>query len=318
MDAHVSPRTFQKLAVGVLLYNLFVVGWGALVRATGSGAGCGNHWPLCNGEVVPVSPTLSTVIEFTHRSTSGIDGFLALLLLILAFRSFPRGHRARLGAVLFLASMVLEAFFGALLVKLGLVEHDASPLRAVGISIHQVVTFYLFAAIALCALWSGDLGRIRIRGQGLLAAVLGAALLVLPLLAITGAIAALGDTLFPAGSLREGMQADFSPTAHFLLRLRVLHPFLAVASFVVVGASAWVASALRPSPRVKDAAYGVGIAFLLQLGAGLLNLALLAPTWMQLVHLLLADVVWLAVVRLAAVALAEPAPEPSAHAAVTA
>lgn len=304
----VTPRTYRNLALGTLAYNLFVVGWGALVRATGSGAGCGNHWPLCNGEVLPLAPSLKTIIEFTHRSTSGIDGTLSLILLVLAFSSFPRGHRTRRGAVMFFSAMVLEALFGALLVKLGLVEQNASPLRAVGISLHQVVTFYLFGALALTALWADGLGELRLRNQGPLSAVLVAALLALPLLAITGAIAALGDTLFPAGSLAAGMRQDFAPTASFLLHLRVVHPFLAVGSFALVGAAAWTASSLRPSPRVKDAAYAVGIVFLVQLGAGALNLVLLAPTWMQLVHLLLADLTWLALVRLAAVALAEPAP----------
>ncbi|MFN8454080.1 MAG: COX15/CtaA family protein [Anaerolineae bacterium] len=69
---------FAKYVWTVLAYNLAVILWGAFVRASGSGAGCGSHWPLCNGEVIPRTPQMETLVEFTHRLTSG----LALLLVI--------------------------------------------------------------------------------------------------------------------------------------------------------------------------------------------------------------------------------------------
>jgi cytochrome c oxidase assembly protein subunit 15 len=303
-----SARAVQRFAGAVLVYNLAVVGWGAFVRASGSGAGCGSHWPLCNGELVPTAPALKTLIELTHRLTSGVDGALSLLLLAMALFAFPRGHRARLGAGLFVGAMVLEAGLGAGLVKLGLVDRDASPLRAVGMALHQVATFYLLASLALTVLWAGGLGRIRIRGQGALSGLQLTAVLCLPLLAATGAIAALGDTLFPSTSLAQGMASDFAPAAHLLLRLRILHPVLALLSLGLVGAAAAAAALLRPAPEVQAAATAVGAVYLLQLGTGLLNLALLAPTWLQLVHLLLADLTWLAVIRLVARTLAAPTP----------
>src|SRR5947209_3600617 len=191
-----SARAFRNLAVAVLIYNLAVVAWGALVRATGSGAGCGSHWPACNGEVLPTSPAMTTLIEFTHRVTSGLDLVAAIALVVLAFVSFPRGHGARTGATMFAIAMLLEVMFGALLVLLGLVDKNASPLRALVMSLHQVVTFYLFASLALTALWSDGLSRIRIRGQGPAAALCISAICALPLLAVSGAVAALGDTLF--------------------------------------------------------------------------------------------------------------------------
>ena len=58
-------RPFTRFAWAVLAANLAVVAWGAFVRATGSGAGCGQHWPPCNGAVVPRSPTAETAIEFS-------------------------------------------------------------------------------------------------------------------------------------------------------------------------------------------------------------------------------------------------------------
>ena len=308
MALAISARAYKNLALGTLVYNLAVVAWGALVRATGSGAGCGSHWPDCNGQVVPTSPSLKTAIEFTHRVTSGIDTILAIALIVLAFLSFPRGHGARRGATMFMIAMVLEALAGAGLVLLGLVDTNASPLRAVAISIHQVLTLYLLFSLTLLVLWSrGDALELKLRGQGSTGVL---ALLVLgsvPFLAISGAVAALGDTLYPSTSLAAGMHADFAAGSALLLKLRVFHPFIAIGVAALIFAS--MVGLARRGPRARDAAYTAGILVLVQLGAGALNIALLAPTWMQIVHLVLADLVWIALVRTAALALAGPEPE---------
>src|ERR1700682_2434048 len=113
-------KPFARYAWAVVAYNVAVVLWGAYVRATGSGAGCGNHWPLCNGAALPVSPSLGTIIEFTHRATSGIDLALVALLVVWAFRAFARGHPVRLGATLSAIFLMSEALLGAALV---LLEH---------------------------------------------------------------------------------------------------------------------------------------------------------------------------------------------------
>src|ERR1700691_3772435 len=116
-----SRRRFPKFAWIVLAYNVAVILEGAFVRATGSGAGCGNHWPLCNGQVVFGTPALATVIEFAHRSMTAIDTVLILWLLVWAFRAFPRRHAVRLGAALSALFLITEALVGAALVKVGLV-----------------------------------------------------------------------------------------------------------------------------------------------------------------------------------------------------
>ncbi|MGH8637336.1 MAG: COX15/CtaA family protein, partial [Burkholderiales bacterium] len=89
-----------RFAWSVLLYTVGVIAWGAYVRATGSGAGCGAHWPLCNGVVLPRSPTIATIIELSHRVTSGIALVAVLALLVWVFRACRPGHPARTGAVL--------------------------------------------------------------------------------------------------------------------------------------------------------------------------------------------------------------------------
>ncbi len=122
------PR-FARFAWGVLAYDLAVVAWGAYVRATGSGAGCGRHWPLCNGELVPRSPRTQTLVELSHRVSSGVALVLTVALLVWAWRAFPRGHLARKGAATATVLMLMEAGIGAALVLFELVAHDASMKR---------------------------------------------------------------------------------------------------------------------------------------------------------------------------------------------
>lgn len=296
---------FPSFAWGVLGYNLLVVLWGAFVRATGSGAGCGSHWPLCNGAVVPRAAQVETLIEFTHRLTSGIALLAVVGLLVWAARSYPRGHHVRLGAALSMGFMVLEALLGAGLVLFGLVDDNASMARAFAMVAHLVNTFLLIGSLALTAWWASGGAPVRLRGQGVAGALLAVSLLGLLLTGASGAIAALGDTLFPARSLAEGLRADFSLTAHLLLRLRVLHPLIAIAAGLYTLFAVRMVQRLRPGAATRRAAALVSLMVLIQLAAGTINVALLAPVWMQLVHLLLADLLWIATLLFAAAALAD-------------
>lgn len=301
----------KRFAWGVLAYNLLVIAWGAFVRATGSGAGCGRHWPLCNGEVVPRPKSIETIIEATHRGTSGIAMILVFALAVMVFRRVPRHHPARRFAALSAFFMAGEAILGAGLVLFELVAHDASLKRAFSMILHLGNTFLLLASLTLTA-WA--IGRPPadeparasaptppLPRAGLVKGLLGVSFASVLVLASSGAIAALGDTLFPARSLAEGFAQDLSPVAHVFLRLRMLHPFLAVMVALVVITTATVARALRPTlPRVQTTSKVVTLLFVAQLGAGLVNVTLLAPVWMQLVHLLLGDATWIALVLLAA------------------
>lgn len=296
---------FAAYAWGVLGYNLLVVVWGAYVRATGSGAGCGDHWPLCNGVVVPRDPTVETVIEFTHRLTSGLALLAVVGMLVWAWRAYPAGHRVRTGAVLSMVLIVVEALLGAGLVLFQLVADNASMVRAFSMVAHLVNTFLLIGALTLTAWWASGGAGVRLRGQGALLGILGVGIGGLLLLGASGAIAALGDTLFPARSLAEGIREDFSATAHLLIRLRVFHPLIAVGVGLYLVLAARVVHRLRPGRATLRLAQLLTALYLLQLGAGVVNLMLLAPVWMQLLHLLLADIVWIALVMLSAAALAE-------------
>ena len=293
-----------RFARANLVYNLAVIAWGAYVRATGSGAGCGAHWPLCNGEVTLRAPAIETIIEFSHRVTSGIALALVVVFFVWARRVAPSGHPVRRGAALSLAFMLSEALLGAGLVLFQLVAHDASAARAFAVGAHLLNTFLLLMALTLSAFWAGGGGAIRLRvGQpGLQRLALGG--LAMLVVSVTGAITALGDTLFPSGSLAEGLRADLSPTASVLIRLRSVHPVLAVMAALYLGMSVWQIANGAPRPRAL--ARRVSWLLLVQLAAGFANVVLLAPVWLQLAHLLVADLVWVAFVWLGAETLAEP------------
>lgn len=293
----VSLPGFARYAWSVLAINFVVILWGAFVRATGSGAGCGAHWPTCNGEVIPRAPAVETLIEFVHRLTSGAALLAVIGLLWWAWRAYPRGHLVRKGAGLTMLFIVTESLLGAGLVLFEWVAQDASMGRVISMPLHLVNTFLLLAAITLTAWWASGGQAVHLRrGDGRLW-WFGLGLLAVLFLGTSGAVTALGDTLFPASSLLEGMRQDFSSTAHFLLRLRVIHPVIAGLSgaylFTLV-----LGQTLQRKPAGAErflARLLLGV-FFLQLLAGLTNLLLLAPVWMQLVHLLLADSVWCAFV----------------------
>jgi cytochrome c oxidase assembly protein subunit 15 len=303
-----TERTFRRAALASLLFTLAVILWGAFVRATGSGAGCGSHWPTCHGEVLHRPASIETAIEMTHRVTSGLSLLGVLAVLGLSRRVYPTGHRVRRAAGWSMFFMVMEAALGAGLVLFELVAGDASLARGFSTSAHLVNTFLLVAAMTLTLdfAWGGP--RLAVSGQGRRGALVWGALGGALFVGVTGAIAALGDTLFPARSLAEGLAQDFSGSAHIFLRLRTIHPFAAGAFAVYVLVVTGLLASARPSPRLSRRATWVSISVLAQVAAGLVNLLLLAPVSMQMLHLLLADGVWIALVLFGREALAEPAP----------
>lgn len=298
MHAPAAAKQFSVYAWAVIFYLMAVILWGAYVRSSGSGAGCGNHWPDCNGVVIPRAPSLKTMIEFGHRLTSGLSLVLVGGLVWQAFRRFPKGGSARQGAVLSAIFLALEAALGAGLVLLELVAENSSAMRAVAVSIHLLNTFILLGVLAYTALFA-SLGRAR---RLVIVAAWPRRLAVFTALGLflftgaAGAVVALGDTLFKAKSLAEGIAQDFSPTAHFLIRLRMWHPVLAIATAAVILVVANVLRQRSADPRLRLSAVLVCWAVSFQLMLGTMNLALLAPTWMQMAHLFAADVTWIALI----------------------
>lgn len=297
--------TKQRLSTawwGALILTEFVILWGAVVRATGSGAGCGANWPSCNGEIIPLGSSTETLIEFTHRATSGI-ALLAIVGLWWVGRNVLQGPAARAArwSVVFI---VLEAIIGAGLVLFEWTGTDESVARAVAIAVHLSNTLLLLGALTLTAYHANrsDEAATPLRTPALLKVALTAVLVV----AAAGAVTALGDTLFPAETLADGLRQDLSASSSFLVNLRVIHPVLAI---LVAGFVIWVTQRFRPSaPGIATMVIAV---VGLQVLAGFVNIALLAPVWMQVVHLLLADVLWVAMVLFAVTVARAPTESPS-------
>ncbi len=300
-----KDRSFSRFAWLTLGYTTLVVLWGAFVRATGSGAGCGEHWPLCNGTVLQREPAFETLVELSHRATSGLTLLFVGVLMVLAYRRYPKGHAARHGATLSLIFLLIEAGLGAGLVLLSLVAQNSSVMRAVAVALHLVNTFILLSCITYTA-WYATLGRSqrfqRRAGPLRSLAVLGG-LAGFLLVGASGAIVALGDTLFPATTLAEGWQQHLSPAAHFLIRLRVAHPLLAIATSVGLVLLGNYLRRHDQRPRTHQLSYTLSFLVVGQVLLGTLNMVLLAPIWLQMVHLLVADATWVTLVCLALEAL---------------
>jgi cytochrome c oxidase assembly protein subunit 15 len=286
---------------------VLVVLWGAIVRTTGSGAGCGVHWPLCNGDFFPHHPRLATIIEFTHRSMTGILTTLVAVLVAWVFWKRPRGHRSRRAAVWVVVLLITEALLGAVLVLGGYVEANASNARVAMQCIHFTNTMLLLAALTLTAWWinhprlTAELGAPFIAARGDERAATNpkgtrnlaiATILLTILTGATGAVAALADTLFPSASLRAGLIDDFAASAPLLVRMRWVHPAASILALACIVLLCW-----RARKRIAaTVASLLGLQFVL----GIADVLLLAPQWMQILHLLGADVFWIALVILAA------------------
>jgi len=305
-----TEKPLAGLALTVLGWNVLVVLWGAVVRATGSGAGCGAHWPTCNGSVVPLSPSVETLIEYSHRATSGVALLLVAFLTYRIFRNRSSGHLARFWSAASMLLILSEAAIGAGLVLFRMVAQEESTARGFWISGHLINTFLLLAVLTLTWRFVDDTGR-GPRGAGVsvfratfpsasrnaLAVLAFGALLAT---GISGAIAALGDTLFKAQTLGEALAQDFSPASHLFLRLRILHPIIALAGGGFLLTVAYGTIIGHPQqPRIKR--LGLILAGLVvgQWFLGLTNLVLLAPTFLQICHLLMADLILITLVLVA-------------------
>ncbi|MDQ2842401.1 MAG: COX15/CtaA family protein [Acidobacteriota bacterium] len=292
LSSDLSRNWFGRFAWFVLAYNIPVILWGAYVRVSFSGDGCGANWPSCKGEFIPHHMAAPMAIEFTHRFMTSLDTIAVLAMVVWGFLAYPKRHAVRRYAVLSLIFLLIEALLGAGLVLFRLVSRDQSAGRIWYLSAHLTNTMLLLGALAATA-WLGRQGIERLRILQTPRALL-VALLVTVIVSVTGTITALGDTLFPASSLSAGIQQDFSHASSLLLRLRVIHPAIAVAGAIYL---LWLASSILRKSGSKAAMFVIFIT-IVQVAAGMLNLALLAPLGMQLTHLLIADLLWIAVVLL--------------------
>ena len=311
MNTELKLSGFAKYAWFVLAYNILVIIWGVFLRASKSGDGCGQHWLTCHGEIIPSAPEMKTVIEFSHRITSGLDGIIVLALVIWAFliwrsRKLKNAKTVFKTAVVSLIFVITEALVGAGLVLTGNTAESLTAARPFWMAGHLINTFILLAFLSLTA-WFASGGKpfsFKARPRTLFLLLL--AIVGILFVGISGSVAALSSMIFPSESLTEGLAKDFSAASHILLRLRVSHPILSIAVgvYLIVLAN-WLKAKARENLSISRWANALMILVLIQFASGAVTLLTLAPIVMQIVHLALADAVWIAFVLLSASVLAE-------------
>ncbi|MBK8048488.1 MAG: COX15/CtaA family protein [Anaerolineales bacterium] len=299
-------RRYANFAWGVLVWNVIVIIWGAFVRATGSGAGCGSHWPLCKGALIPAADQTATLIEFSHRISSGLALLGVVALLVWALRAYPKGHPVRIAAIWTMIFMIIEALIGAALVLLEYVAFNVSIARAFWMAGHLVNTFLLLGALTLTAWWASGGDRLRVRGRGVVGISYWLAVAGIFVLGMSGAITALGDTLSIAG----GISPQENAIVGGLVQMRVFHPLIAFAAGALVLWAVWSGLSKHPTQWAQRFGWSAVALFGVQLVLGAVNVALKAPVWVQLLHLLLTSVIWILFVLYGAVIMARGAPLP--------
>jgi heme A synthase len=302
---------FAKYAWFTLFYNIVVILWGVFLRASYSGDGCGQHWLTCGGEAIPSAPQLKTLIEFSHRVTTALAGIVVVVLAAWAIiswakRRFPKGEREWKFALLSLVFIITEGAIGAGLVLTGNTAANWTPTRPLWTIGHLINTFILVAFLSLTA-WSASGGKLRLRKiDTRVKLVLVISLAAIIFSAISGSMAALTNMLFPSVSVAEGLAKDFAESSHYLLRLRILHPISSIVTGVLLFfVAGWMKKVFAEEKNVQRWAGYLAILVLVQIVFGGATLLMLAPIVMQLGHLLLADLLWIAFVLMSASAVFE-------------
>lgn len=307
-----SRRTLSTAALAwiTLFGNGLVILQGAIVRATGSGAGCGSYWPTCNGAIVPLDAGLETTIEFSHRLLSLAVLVLGAWLLRRAIRLRRENPGLFAFAVAAFGFLIIEALLGAATVLFGLTGENVSVGRGIMVASHLVNSLLLIGTLTGSVLYARDARPawpLGLRRQGTLSAVLIAGLVGMLILMFSGGIAAMGNTMFPSASLAEGIVADFDPNAHPLVRLRILHPLIAITVGVYLLISLGLGWWMKPVPQARRLAQALLVVYLVQMVVGTVNLALLAPVALQVLHLSLAVLSFALLAAVATALLGHPA-----------
>ncbi len=240
------------------MYTLATVAWGAIVRATGSGAGCGNHWPFCDGHVLPIFNSYQRIFEFAHRTSTGLILPLSIGLVIWSRRVFTAGSMGRKASLGVFAMTIVEALIGAVLVLFGWVNTNPSAARAYMMGTHVVSTFVLIGFLTTTILAANGARPIRLKGQGSVGWMLGACVSCTALLGISGAISALGHQLWPT---KDVLKAAASPDSPWMVRLQPMHPFLATSIALLTILTVGLLLHLRPTTEVRRASRYVAGAF---------------------------------------------------------
>ena len=274
----------NKLSLYGLVVSIFSIIAGAIVRATGSGDGCGSSWPTCNGEIIPKLETSSELIEFSHRSISGILLIITLIIFVKSFKD--QVHILQKRIIWFLTFFVLlEALIGAVIVIYEWVGLNSSAPRIIAVPLHLVNTFGLLGTYTLLfhLTKNSKTNLINFFDRGF---KIGLFLFLLS--GATGSIAALADTIFPSESFLAGLAEDFDSKSQILTRLRILHPLFASALSVYL-----YSEANRLQSEYKVVTRNIKLLIFLGVFLGVLNVVSNIILPLSILHLLIADLLWI-------------------------
>ncbi len=307
MKTAATMTRFAKFAWFTLGYNVLVILWGVFLRASKSGDGCGQHWLTCHGEFIPSAPELKTIIEFSHRMTTGPAFLLVVVLLILAFRRFGKGSAVRKAALASFAFIVAEVLIGGVLVLTGNTAETLTaerPFLAIG---HLINSFLLIASLTLTAWFAGSQRSLNPHIERKAILLLAAAAVAILLVGTSGSVAALSSMLFPSATLADGIARDFSAGSNILLKLRVSHPILSVLTSVyLVFLAGWLSASSGREVTIRRSSTILTVIVIAQVAFGTLTLITMAPILMQVGHLLLADLLWISFILMSANFLSRP------------
>ena len=274
----------ESYAKAGLLLSIASILAGAFVRATGSGDGCGATWPTCKGKIIPALSDTSELIEFSHRSVSGV--LLVVTLIIFAkTRKFQKDSLVRIVTNYLTFFVIFEALIGAVIVIFEWVGLNSSLPRIIAVPIHLVNTFGLLGSYAiLYKILQDDLQNIKnMFNKNFL---LISSLFLLS--GATGSITALADVLFPSASFVEGFLADFDRTSEVLTRLRILHPIISSILSIVLYV---YATGIRKKYNVGVKPLQILILIAVFLGAINVLSNIVLP--LSILHLAIADFLWI-------------------------
>ena len=281
--------TYRIFAWFVLLLTILVIISGDIVQITGSGAGCGESWPKCNNELLPDVTNKNTIIEFIHRILTTIVGFCIIALALFARILLGKNHfctKATYTAIFFL---VTEILIGAMLVRFGWVEFDMSWGRVIVDSLHVLNTFFLVATLASSTQYKSGtyLSNYLKNTRTLIIAVI-----IFLIIAVTGALNSLADLLYI-----ESMPASQKNNIYnFLISVRALHPFIAITGGITIAYIFLTFSdrllAIYQKKLIIIILATIGVQFFI----GILNIFLMTPLIIQIIHLVLANILWISIV----------------------
>ncbi len=306
MERETKLSGFAKYAWFVLAYNLVVILWGVFLRASKSGDGCGQHWLTCHGEVIPSAPELKTIIEFSHRITSALDGFIVIGLLVWAILRWRSGKTGQNNVILKMAIgsflfVLVEGLLGAGLVLTGNTAENLTAARPFWMAAHLITTLILLTFLTLTAWFASGGKHFNFNTELKIKLFLLIGVFGFLFVGMSGSVAALSSMIFPSETLTEGIAKDFSSTSNILLRLRVSHPILSILTSVyLIFLAGWLRKKSENNPSVVRWSNIISVLILLQVAFGAMTLLTLAPIVMQLGHLLLADAIWISFVLLTA------------------